>query len=49
MARKNTVGIPESNEKHILSSRYILASMSTFFVVFVSHINYITGHYDALL
>lgn len=49
MARKNTVGIPESNGKHRLSSRYILASMSTFFVVFVLHINYVTGHSDTFL
>lgn len=38
--------LPKSDR---LSRRCILASTPTFVVVFVLHINYVTGHLDALL
>lgn len=40
MATKNNTVVPESDESHRPSRRYVIASMSAFVLAFVSHTNY---------
>lgn len=40
MATKNNTVVPESDESHRPSHRYVIALMSAFVLAFVSHTNY---------